>query len=86
MPIIRDMDKCFLDKKEANQIRMLAYKRYRPYLPTTSPSKLALRFIDRSTPNRGIKNLAEIVELLKHVNGVSSVGSFVIYRRSLRSR
>lgn len=71
IPIVTDMDNCFIDKKEANQIRILAYKRYRPYLPVTAPSKLALRFIDRSTANRGISNLAEIIELLQRQNGVA---------------
>lgn len=71
IPIVTDMDKCFMKNMEANQIRMLAYKRYKPYLPTTSPSKLALRFVDRNTANRGIKNVEEIVELLKNQNGVS---------------
>ena len=64
------MNKPFIDKKEAYQIKLLAYKRYRAPLPLSSPAKLHLRFVDRSTKDRGIQNQDEIVEILKNMPDV----------------
>lgn len=65
------MIKCFLDKKEAYQIRMLAYKRYKAPLPLQPPKKLYLLHVDRATANRGIKNQDEITAILQNYPGVS---------------
>ena len=65
------MNKPFLNKKEAYQIKLLAYKRYNTPLPLTAPAKLHVRFVDRSTKDRGIQNQEEIIEILKHIPEVS---------------
>ena len=70
VPIVTDMTKCFMHKKEAYEIRMLAYKRYQAPLPLHSPKKLYFLFVDRGTVTRGIYNHEEIVELLSYYPGV----------------
>ena len=65
------MNKPFLNKKEAYQIKLLAYKRYNTPLPLTAPAKLHVRFVDRSTKDRGIQNQEEIIEILKQIPDVS---------------
>ena len=70
VPIVTDMVKCFLSKKEPYEIRMLAYKRYQAPLPLQPPQKLNLLFVDRGTTTRGIYNHEEIVELLSYYPGV----------------
>lgn len=69
------MIKCFIDKKEAYQIRLLAYKRYRAPLPLYPPAKLHLRFVDRNTRDRGMINQAEIVSILQNTNDVCVANS-----------
>ena len=71
VPIITDMIKCFIHKKEAYQIRLLAYKRYRAPLPLSPPDKLHLRFVDRKTRNRGMINQDEILSILQNTNDVN---------------
>lgn len=73
MPIVTDMIKCFLDKKEAYQIRMLAYKRYHVPLPLEAPTKLHLRYIDRATANRGIQNQDDVNVVLRNITDVGVI-------------
>ena len=70
------MIKCSVDKKEAYQIRLLAYKRYGAPLPLQPPAKLHLRYVDRKTRDRGIKNQEEIMEILQTTNDVRVGTSF----------
>lgn len=67
------MIKCFIDKKEAYQIRMLAYKRYQPPLPLNAPAKLHLLYVDRATKDRGIKNQEEVNVVLRNIKNVRVV-------------
>ena len=73
VPIVTDMIKCFIDRREAYQIRILAYKRFYAPLPLAVPKLLRLRFLDRRTPTRGIKNQEEVIQALRDYNGVSVV-------------
>ena len=59
-----------LDKREAYQMRMLAYKKFHVPLPLEAPKKLYLLYVDRKTADRGIKNQDEILEILSSYPGV----------------
>lgn len=60
----------FLSKREAYQMRMLAYKKFHAPLPLGVPKNLFLLYMDRKTANRGIKNQDEILEILSSYPGV----------------
>lgn len=75
VPITTDMVNCFLNRQEAYQIRMLAYKRFNVPIPTEPPKQLYLLFIDRATKNRGIRNQMEVIAYLKNYTGVWFVRS-----------
>ena len=64
------MIKAFIDKREAYQMRMLAYKKFHAPLPLGVPKNLFLLYMDRKTANRGIKNQDEILEILSSYPGV----------------
>ena len=64
------MIKPFLDKREAYQMRMLAYKKFHAPLPLGVPKNLFLLYMDRKTANRGIKNQDEVLEILSSYPGV----------------
>lgn len=64
------MIKPFIDKREAYQMRMLAYKKFHAPLPLGVPKNLFLLYMDRKTANRGIKNQDEILEILSSYPGV----------------
>ena len=65
-----DMINCFANKKEAYQIRMLAYKRFNAPIPLEPPKLLYLLYVDRATKNRGIRNQDEVIAYLKNFKGV----------------
>lgn len=71
------MIKCFLDPKEAYQMRMLSYKRFKAPLPMAPPKKLYLLFVDRATANRGIKNLEEILVILRNCTEVGLIEGLI---------
>ena len=60
----------FLSKREAYQMRMLAYKKFHAPLPLGVPKNLFLLYMDRKTANRGIKNQDEVLEILSSYPGV----------------
>lgn len=64
------MIKPFIDKREAYQMRMLAYKKFHAPLPLGVPKNLFLLYMDRKTANRGIKNQDEVLEILSSYPGV----------------
>ena len=64
------MIKPFIDKREAYQMRMLAYKKFHVPLPLEAPKNLYLLYVDRKTADRGIKNQDEILEILSSYPGV----------------
>ena len=75
------MIKPFLDKREAYEMRMLAYKKFKAPLPLEAPEKLFLLYMDRKTVDRGIKNQDEILEILSSYPGVGiDFNSFIVDR------
>ena len=60
----------FLSKREAYQLRMLAYKKVHAPGPLGVPKNLFLLYMDRKTANRGIKNQDEVLEILSSYPGV----------------
>lgn len=61
----------FVNPNEPLLMKQLYYRAYHKHIRLMKPSKLALLYLDRNNPRRGLENRGEILEFLTNLTDVS---------------